>query len=190
MLRQGEVQALCCASCIIGLSARGGFNNLSTLLSLLNMTLPCSAVKDSRQAHPILLSALCWPLQASSGHLPTSSAPAGPRGTEPKRTWQQRLRSTWQQHPTLALCFIGLFLTLVAAILGVAIGVSARNRGRFPAWGKGVCERHGETGRDRELDDMDCMCVVFLTLVAALLGMAIGVSTRDRGRFPSWGKGV
>jgi hypothetical protein len=86
----------------------------------------------------IVNTAACPLQQASQGHLPTAAAPAGPpRSTEPKLSWKQRLQSNWQKNPALALACIGLFLALVAVILGVSIGVSARNKGRMPWWARG-----------------------------------------------------
>lgn len=120
------------------------------------------------------------PQAKSAGQLPTSAAPtsAGTQAAAPKQTWQQRLRSFWQQHPTLALCCMALFLVLAAVILGVAIGISAKNRGKFPWWGKGElgatnrqntsyyssgadCLRHVVGGQARTATGHYCCCCCF-----------------------------
>lgn len=80
--------------------------------------------------------------QVPSGRLPTAEAPAPPPSpppteVSPKPGWQRRLRQTWRRHPALAVSCIVVFLVLVAAVLGVAIGLSSMGKGRLPWWAKG-----------------------------------------------------
>jgi hypothetical protein len=81
-------------------------------------------------------------MQVPSGRLPTAAEPAAPpSGTEgAKPSLRQRLRTTWQQHPVLAVSCVLLFLAVVAVTLGVSIGISARNKGRYPWWAKGAVD--------------------------------------------------
>jgi len=105
-------------------------------------TYPCALV-----AHPTLSVLLLRnrnnPAQASAQYLPTTAAaaaaaPSRAEGPCPRAPWQQKLRMTWQQHPVIALVCSLLFLMVVGLLLGVAIGVSARNQGSFPWWAKGT----------------------------------------------------
>ena len=74
-----------------------------------------------------------------SGHLPTAEAPKVAPSPEAgtKAGLRQRLRGKWQKHPVIAACCLVAFLGLMAIVLGVAIGVSAQTKGRFPWWAKG-----------------------------------------------------